>query len=258
MSASHIDLAPMDPVLAGVYRRGHAIRRQRAIRRVAAGALILQLLVALPFAFRQGDDAGGRNVRVVAPAGLDDEVATTTTEVPTTAAVVAAEATTTVPVPATTTTTTGLMCRNSFDPRCGPFRWDPEPGPNAPVTVDITFSPEHPRVGDEVMFTIRIVDPDAARILNSTSLCLDDPGSACVSAMRLERCEWYGPWDPPSPTPGAWTHAATHTFEVAGTFTASYLVATGNTGCGQAQDPYASQESGKATVVVEPAESTTS
>jgi hypothetical protein len=247
----------MDPVLAGVYRRGHSLRRQRAVRRVAAGALSLQLLVALPFAFRQGDEAGGRNVRVVAPAGLDDEVSATTTEVPVLVEAGEEPAPTTAVPPAATPSTTALVCRNSTDPRCGPFRWDPDPGPNAPVTVQITFSPEHPRVGEEVTFTITISDPDAAEIRNSTGLCLDEPYSACASSMRFTPCDRYGPWDPPPRKPGSWTWTSDHTFQQSGTFRASYLVVTGSNGCSGALDPYSSQDSGFATVVVAPAETTT-
>jgi hypothetical protein len=97
----------MDPVLAGVYRRGYSIRRQRVVRRLAAGALSLQLLVALPFAFRQGDDAGGRNVRVVAPAGQDETTTTTIIELPI-AVEAAEEPTTTTVAPAASPSTTAV------------------------------------------------------------------------------------------------------------------------------------------------------
>ena len=46
------------------------------------------------------------------------------------------------PTPDTTTApgapTTTLPCRNSTDPACGPFRWDPAPAPNQPVAVSYT------------------------------------------------------------------------------------------------------------------------
>src|SRR6476659_9139296 len=30
-------------------------------------------------------------------------------------------------------------CRNSSDRACGPFRWEPPPGPNAPLEISIAF-----------------------------------------------------------------------------------------------------------------------
>jgi hypothetical protein len=32
-----------------------------------------------------------------------------------------------------------LACRNSTNPQCGPFRWDPQPLPNRPMRVDVPW-----------------------------------------------------------------------------------------------------------------------
>src|SRR5207237_8555999 len=60
---------------------------------------------------------------------------------PTTSTAPAATPTT---VPRSTTTT--LICRDSTNPACGAFRWDPPPAPDHPLTVTVTYSPAHPPV----------------------------------------------------------------------------------------------------------------
>jgi len=74
------------------------------------------------------------------------------------------------PTPSTTSTSTTSTtiddrhapeCRNSTNPQCGPFRWDPQPLPNRPMRVDVQIAPSHPRPGDVVTFTVVASDPDA-------------------------------------------------------------------------------------------------
>src|SRR3712207_6243843 len=62
----------------------------------------------------------------------------------------------------TTTTTAARVCRNSTDPACGQFFWDPAPTGNQPLNVQITTSPPNPRAGQEVAFTVSLHDPDHA------------------------------------------------------------------------------------------------
>jgi hypothetical protein len=60
-------------------------------------------------------------------------------------------------------TPANTVCRNSYEPSCGPFFWDPEPAPNRPLIVEIVrYSPQHPTVGDTITFFIRLRDADAA------------------------------------------------------------------------------------------------
>src|SRR2546421_3551967 len=75
----------------------------------------------------------------------------------------------TAPTARTTTTTRrpgpapapAPACRNSYDAACGPFRWDPEPGPNAPLTVAVTPPSQQVIAGKEVNFHVVADDPDA-------------------------------------------------------------------------------------------------
>src|SRR5207302_4809101 len=69
--------------------------------------------------------------------------------------------------PPATTTTAALQvapartCRDSYDPACGPFRWDPDPGPNQPLTVTVTPQSQQGKVGQAVNFHVVADDPDA-------------------------------------------------------------------------------------------------
>ena len=83
--------SPLDPVLAGVYRRGYQIRHRRRAVRVAGAVLAVQLVVAVPLAFSASGPPQPRTLHVVA-----DPTATTTTAAP--------ETTTEAPPPSTTTT----------------------------------------------------------------------------------------------------------------------------------------------------------
>jgi hypothetical protein len=272
LSTSLIDIAALDPVLTGVYRRGYSIRRQRLVRRIAAGALTLQLVVALPYALRQGDDAGGQRVRIVAPAMPEDTTTTTTIAEEVVPVVVAEEQATTTtttasPVVSATTTTT-LVCRNSTDPRCGDFRWVEDPGPNQPATMEVRFEPEHPVAGEEVRFYMTARDPDAAHVGAFSCTGFGDEVPTCISATSFARddptqkwcaSEKYGPWELPPRGPGVeeWGNppgtGATHVYVEPGTYTATFERGSRSTSCWFAEDPYASTAKESIQVVVSPA-----
>jgi hypothetical protein len=98
---------------------------------------------------------------------------------------------------AATTTTTAPACRNSYDPKCGPFRWDPDPGPNAPLTVTVTPASQNAPAGQEVTFHIVAKDPDAKidRGCFVIEFGDDDKHPTCPSPT----CQTpYGPWTPPA------------------------------------------------------------
>lgn len=142
-----------------------------------------------------------------------EESTTTTTE--------ALATTTTEPEPASTTTESPPVCRNSHDPRCGPFYWDYDPAtwPNALLELSATLSPEPVVAGEPVSFEIRFHDPDHSWADNCARASF--PGSAsvgvedeefdeagngqgyfpCVVADCPEETR-HGPWTPPPPSPG--------------------------------------------------------
>ena len=109
------------------------------------------------------------------------------------------------------------MCRNSFDPQCGAFHWDPTPI-NQPIHIDpVAVDPADPIVGQPVTVTIHWSDPDAD-IPMVTTFC---DGTGCVASdPAVHPCPRLptGPWTPPLPNPGAGTLVEHLHFPTAGTF----------------------------------------
>lgn len=197
-----------------VERRADQLRSARRVRSLAMSCLVLVMagtFVAVTF-----DSGDGRNteVRTASPAalgtippepglppGLPGLPGSPSTIAPSSVPMVTTTATTAttrpvVSTPATTSTT--VVCRNSLDPTCGPFYFDPDPEPDRPLTVEVTVSPPRPRVGEEVVFTIVLSDPDGVfSYLNDTSFG-DVVSHVDFLAMP---CERFGPWDPPQRDP---------------------------------------------------------
>ena len=96
-------------------------------------------------------------------------------------------------------------CRNSFEPRCGDFLWDPSP-PNASARIEVRFDPPQPRAGQPVTVTLRGEDPDALTgSFTFNSNCRSDTFGICNVSV-LPGCgpvpgttKPYGRWDPPTP-----------------------------------------------------------
>lgn len=103
----------------------------------------------------------------------------------------------------TTTTTTTLACRNSFDPVCGPFRWDPPPGPNQPLTVTVSATPTSPSVGQTVTFRVLVQDPDGNRLLDTSARTVDYGDGSPFGGVggHVDCVSGYGPWTTPTPVP---------------------------------------------------------
>ncbi|HZQ28671.1 MAG TPA: hypothetical protein VFA94_13325, partial [Acidimicrobiales bacterium] len=143
-----------------------------------------------------------------------------------------------------TTTTTALMCRNSYDPKCGQFHWDPAPAPAAPASLTVTFSPANPKAGDTVTFTVHHHDPDT----NVVACGTEDYGDQSVGcAADYPACQTrYGPWDPPAKKPDDGTNTISHTYKAAGTYTVRIEYPAGP-GC---YDPYAGKVSGSVTITI--------
>lgn len=145
-----------------------------------------------------------------------------------------------------------IQCRNSYNPKCGPFYWSPAPGPNAPIDLEVTYSPANPTVGEEIIFAIKAIDPDANEIA-AYPTGFGGPGSG-DGVLIPPLCigpEPAGPWTPPVKKTGQITRMATFTYSAAGSFTATFLADSGTNSC-QAPNPYASDQAVSVTLVVSP------
>lgn len=192
--------------------------------------------------------------------------ATTTTAVP--ATTITAAPATTITAPATTTTTAAPApigtvapapispvdpCRNSTDSACGPFRFDPQPGADNPMTVEVTVEPATPVAGQPMVFRITLTDPDGVSY-DATNFNFGNSG---IGGSTPEACTKFGPWDPPARDPATATQTVnvSHTYFEAGTYTATFFFDAGPFDCvdsvtGRGDRPYASSATGTVTVVV--------
>jgi hypothetical protein len=155
-------------------------------------------------------------------------------------------------LPATTNTTT-RTCRNSSDPACGPFRWDPDPGPNQPLTGQVTSSPASPSAGEPVTFHVTASDPDDSPVQTCNVSYGDGQNIVCDPIELMDpdhHCpKQYGPWTPPARNPGSLDTTDQHTYQQPGSYDVTYTVHSGSY-CNS--DPYASSATVKTTVIVAP------
>lgn len=147
-------------------------------------------------------------------------------------------------------------CRNSADPTCGPFRFDPQPAGDRPMTLSVSTVPATPKAGEEVVFRVVLNDPDGVDY-NASSVDYGDQRGLAASQVR--RCERYGPWDPPAPDPDSAVEVVEfrHVFEAPGSFTTRFSFDPGpfdctDAGTGGGDRPYASPAGGHLIVVVAP------
>lgn len=228
---------------------------------MALGVTVAALLLAgVAIAISRGD--GGSDQVSSAHGGLS----TTTTPMATTTAAVAtsvtptlvpptssstSQVTTTTRQPTTTTrppTTTTAPCRNSMNPACGPLVYDPPPAANQPLTVEVTFLPPIPKVGDVVAFYAVAVDPDAGIIRDANIVERYSDGRVGTWPIATASCVGrFGPWDPPPPgRPDRVEKTFTHVFTTSGTHTATFGFSS-SVGC---EDPYAGRGEMTVTVIV--------
>ena len=169
------------------------------------------------YAVSRTDRADERGRRVVATATTASTVRTTsTTSTTSTTTAVLGDA-----VDPTTTTTRATVpagCRNSNDPACGPFYWDPQPVPDRPLVIDVHFTPEQPRVGEDVVFEIVYADPDAPELSCRLLTYGDDPGFPTHCDPPNRPCSRYGPWSPPAPSPVEVRQVEAHRYAQPGTY----------------------------------------
>lgn len=125
------------------------------------------------------------------------------------------------PTPAPTTTAappTTTACRNSTDPACGEFSWDPQPGPYE-VEVYAVSTPIAATAGEPVTFAVDYVDPAGP---DAQGACLNwwvsDPAVVNTSSCEViaTSCARTGPHDPPAPSSERIPLERTITFETPG------------------------------------------
>src|SRR5436305_2201201 len=102
-------------------------------------------------------------------------------------------------------------CRNSYDPACGPFRWDPDPGGNQPLTVAASPPSQQVKAGAEVNFHIVAEDPDA-KVDRCYTVDFGD-GQKGDTCPRPTACQApYGPWSPPAKVHDRYEFDVKHTY----------------------------------------------
>ena len=233
-------------------------------RRVMAGAAVLLLsgVVAVPVVALTSSSTGKPRSALV----FTDAPSTTVQAAPDpTTSTTQAPATTTTAPPATTkavaaaarpapTATTTLVCHNSYNPACGPFRWDSPPAPAGSPSVTIVPRPSNPTVGQEVTFTVTVSDPNTAVYTCGQVTYGDGMGQGCSATTAGPACETrYGPWDPPSRITDSATTTYTYSYERVGVYTVKATFPVGN----PCYDPYQGSVSGSVQVTVGAAPTTT-
>lgn len=153
-----------------------------------------------------------------------DGVAVTAAKSTTTTSEVTTTTTSSTATTAPTAPTTTRTCRNSYDPACDAFRWDPAPGPNADITTQATVDPEHPKAGQTVTIRVMAADPDASVEKAVNFGWGDQP----VGSRTYDNCpahrKRYGPWTPPTRTRGQIELAFTRTFDRPGSYSFGYTI----------------------------------
>lgn len=185
----------------------------------------------------------------------DDRLADEGDPAVTTSTAAMSSATTSATAPTTTTTiasTTTTVCRNSTNPACGPFRWDPAPQADQPVVVTVT-APEQGVAGRPVTFTVEAVDTDAQVVFCEVYDLGDGTkqgviGQRCDQGTAEGRCSnRYGPWTPPSRKGGRFQFSLTHTYAQPGTYTVRFFSYSED---GGTCHPYGSTKTTEVTFVV--------
>lgn len=238
-------------------------RRAQRRHAVLAGLAISMLLALLLLIVRPGSDPPDAvdTVGTTAPttaAPPSSSAASSTTSSPTTLPATTAPATTVesspppppVSVVPTAPPTTTITCRNSFEPSCGTFYYDPPvSSPNTPAAVEFIDHNTTAFVGEPYVLTVHVSDPDtpfrAGNCINyidwgpsSDPICANDPVD-CMSAP-------HGPWDPPAPEPSDFFEEFTHTYTQPG----AYEVIVRYSGRYSCHSPYAEVAEARFTLTV--------
>jgi plastocyanin len=167
--------------------------------------------------------------------GVDPQASTTTTAKP-------ATHTTAAPSPTTT-----IVCKNSYDKRCGSFFWSPAPAPADHTSMTFKISPTAPKAGDDVSFAVHVSEPNTVVGPCSKIEFGDGLGIACSGPSAPTSCPTrYGAWTPPAKQPHETDDSFVHRFDKPGTYTVTVENPLG-THC---YDPWEGTVKGSITVTV--------
>jgi hypothetical protein len=148
--------------------------------------------------------------------------------------------------PPSSTATQPPACRNSSDPRCGAFAWDPAPAANQPLAASFIRPPTRTAVGQQVVFDVAWSDPDAPLLFDQVRV--SDVPSTLLLECPPPSPPRYGLWTPPAPVASSGTLHYPLTFTQPGTYRVYARLATG-TDC---RSPYANDIDIQTTIVVDP------
>lgn len=151
----------------------------------------------------------------------------------------AAPPTTAPPASTATTPTAAPVCRDSREPACGAFAWDPAPAANQPLVVSFTNPPATAVAGQVVTFDVAWSDPDAALSFDQLTIDGTSLTSSCSLAPR------YGPWTPPAAVPSGGTRSYPTVFPRAGTYRVIASMRTSD-----CTSPYSNDAQAVTTVIV--------
>lgn len=136
---------------------------------------------------------------------------------------------------------TTATCRNSTEPSCGDFRWEPDPGSNAPLQANISASNSAPEAGETVTFTVTWSDADASLTFDRVAV---DSEAGLSQACSTERR--FGPWTPPARNGGSGELTFQREFFTAGEHFVTVALATAD-----CNSPYGSERTVQMVVVVQ-------
>jgi hypothetical protein len=137
--------------------------------------------------------------------------------------------------------TGALACHNSYDKRCGPFRWDPQPD-KQPLTVQISTRSGTAKVGEPVTFHVVVDDPDWHIDRSCQDDDFGDEGQDCEDQCAAATSQPYGPWSPPPKNPDHYETDITHTYKRPGAYAVKVTFRSGT--CGPPTNPYGSRGTG--------------
>lgn len=147
-----------------------------------------------------------------------------------------------------------VPCRNSTNPECGTFFFDPLPR-NEPLSVQVEIASYSPIPGGQrVTFRVTVTDPDHAVTGNCSIADFGDGARESLPCAPSPPCPpMYGPWDPPPPQRGSGTFSFTHDYVARpDSYTARFSFRTDRDRC---RDPYGSASTAAFSVSV-PSEGT--
>jgi hypothetical protein len=154
-----------------------------------------------------------------------------------------------------------LVCRDSFEPLCGAFYFEPEPAANAPLELAVTVSPTEAHPGEPVHFKVTARDADAD-LVRPVSICFAGPSQNCIDVLGVQLARTgssflprarafgkrdgsaYGPWaPPPRADSGVQVFEFDHAYEAVGDYVPQIFFESVNTHVRSGRDPYRSSAS---------------